>query len=333
MIVPVSTIRSVGVTLVIGITSTLILSIVLVPTLAWMLRFNKRSNPGVWKNIGKAPVKGFLLIILLASAITAYGIGNMDELNKPITGSSEAPDGIESLNSLAEYSRQFSSGQTSLYIYDASNRPNVNETDNIRDLPVLDAMDEIEQAVDNVDETSTTSIITFLKAVPASITLAEGITIGDGSLWDLLHDPCWESEALLDPECAGWTLVPLSEREALRKDMVNVAVDTLSPEVQSMLLNEAGTKAIVYVAQPYMNLNVAGELREEIDAILGRGPSLLNTQTSLLTGGLPVSLDINEGIHDTQTVTTLLTLVVLTLLLMVVFRSARLGIYLSLIHI
>ena len=327
MIVPVSPIRSVGVTLVIGITSTLILSIVLVPTLAWMLRFNKRSNPGVWKNVGKAPVKGFLLIILLASAVTAYGIANMDELNKPITGSSEAPDGIESLNSLAEYSRQFSSGQTSLYIYDASNRPNVNETDNIRDLPVLDAMDEIEQAVDNVDETSTTSIITFLKAVPASITLAEGITIGDGSLWDLLHDPCWESEALLDPECAGWTLVPLSEREALRKDMVNVAVDTLSPEVQSMLLNEAGTKAIVYVAQPYMNLNVAGELREEIDAILGKGPSLLNTQTSLLTGGLPVSLDINEGIQDTQTVTTLLTLVVLTLLLMVVFRSARLGIY------
>jgi predicted RND superfamily exporter protein len=38
-------------------------------------------------------------------------------------------------------------------------------------------------------------------------------------------------------------------------------------------------------------------------------------------------LDINEGIHDTQTVTTLLTLVLLTLLLMVVFRSARLGIY------
>jgi predicted RND superfamily exporter protein len=327
MIVPVSPIRSVGVTLVIGITSTLILSIVLVPTLAWMLKFNKRTNPGVWKNIGKAPVKGFLIIILLASAVTTYGIANMDELNKPITGSSEAPDGIESLNSLAEYSRQFSSGQTSLYIFDASERPNVNETDNIRDLPVLDAMHEIEQAVDNVDETSTTSIITFLKAVPASITLVEGVTIGDGSLWDLLHDPCWESESLLDPECAGWTLVPLSEREALRKDMVNVAVDTLSPEVQSMLLNEAGTKAIVYVAQPYMNLNVAGELREEIDAILGKGPSLLNTQTSLLTGGLPVSLDINEGIHDTQTVTTLLTLVLLTVLLMVVFRSARLGIY------
>ncbi|MGB1485711.1 MAG: hypothetical protein ACPG9E_06940, partial [Poseidonia sp.] len=323
LIVPISPIRSVGVTLVIGISSTLILSIVLVPTLAWMLKFNKRTNPSMWKNIGKAPVRGFLVILLLTSAITAYGVANMDELNKPITGSSEAPDGIESLNSLAEYSRQFSSGQTSLFIYDAVERPNNNGTENIRDLPVLDSIDHMEQQVDAVDETSTTSIITFLKAVPATITLTEGVTIGDGSLWDLLHDPCWESQNLLDPDCVGWTLVPLSEREDLRKDMVAVAFDTLSAEVRSMLLNEEETKAIVYVNQPYMNLNVAGELREEIDEILGAGPDLLNTRTSLLTGGLPVSLDINKGIHDTQTTTTLLTLGVLTLLLMVVFRSPR----------
>ena len=53
-------------------------------------------------------------------------------------------------------------------------------------------------------------------------------------------------------------MIPISEREAMRKDMVNVALDTLSAEVRSMLLNEGGTKAIVYVSQPYMNLNVAG---------------------------------------------------------------------------
>jgi predicted RND superfamily exporter protein len=327
LIVPIAPIRSVGITLVIGISSTLILSIVLVPTLAWMLKFNKRSNPSVWKNIGKAPIKGFLLVILIAGSVTAYGVANMDELNEPITGASEAPDGIDSLNSLAEYSRQFSSGQTSLFIYDASNRPNNNNTENIRDLPVLDSIDVVEQDVDGVEETSTTSIITFLKAVPATITVADGVTLGDGSLWDLLHDPCWESEDLFDPNCAGWTLVPLSERESLRKDMVNVAFDTLSKEVRSMLMNEGGTKAIVYVSQPYMNLNVAGELRDEIDDILGEGPKLLNTRTSLLTGGLPVSLDINEGIHDTQSTTTLLTLLVLTILLMFVFRSPRLGVY------
>ena len=326
-IVPISPIRSVGVTLVIGIFSTLVLSIILVPTLAWMLKFSKRTNPSMWKNIGKLPVRGFLILLFLTAGITSYGIANMDEMNKPITGSSEAPDGIDSLNSLAEYSRQFSSGQTSLFIYDAAERPNTNGTDNIRDLPVLDSMDAIEGEIDMVNETSTTSIIMFLKTIPATVTLTDGVTVGDGSLWDLLHDECWESQEILDLNCPGWTLIPVSEREAIRKDMVNVAFDTLSEEVRSMLLNENGDKAIVYVTQPYMNLNVAGELRDDIDGILTEGPTLLNTRTSLLTGGLPVSLDINDGIHDTQTKTTLITLLVLTLLLAIVFRSPRLGIY------
>ena len=94
-----------------------------------------------------------------------------------------------------------------------------------------------------------------------------------------------------------------------------------------MLLNEANTKAIVYVTQPYMNLNVAGELREEIDGMLSEEPVVDKTSMSLLTGGLPVSLDINDGIHDTQSTTTIVTLLLLTLVLAVVFRSARLGIY------
>jgi len=109
--------------------------------------------------------------------------------------------------------------------------------------------------------------------------------------------------------------------------MVNAALDTLSDEVRSMLLNEQQTKAIVYVTQPYMNLNVAGELRDEIDFLLQNEPPVDDkTSTSLLTGGLPVSLDINDGIHDAQTLTTIITLLVLTVLLAFVFRSPRLGI-------
>ena len=325
-IVPISPIRSVGATLVLGISATLIFSILLVPTLAWLLKFNKRSNPPMWKNIGTAPIKGFFFIVLISGAITFYGVVNLDELNEPITGSSEAPDGIESLNSLAEYSRQFDSGQTSLYVFDATDRPNSNNTENIRDLPVLDELDRIELLVDGVDDTDTTSIILFLKSIPVGITLADGVSLYEGSLWDLLHDECWESTSV---ECAPWLLLEGSGpdgREGLRKDMVNVVFDTLSDEVRSMLLNDAGTKAIVYVEQPYMNLNIAGGLRDEIDDILGQQPTLDNTRTSLLTGGLPVSLDINDGIHKSQSQTTIITLIVLTIILCFVFRSIRLGV-------
>ena len=75
-------------------------------------------------------------------------------MNEPITGSSEAPDGIDSLNSLAEYSEYFSGGQTSLFIFSAEDRPNDNNTDRIRDLPVLDVIDGLEQRIGEVERTT-----------------------------------------------------------------------------------------------------------------------------------------------------------------------------------
>ena len=89
-----------------------IFAVILVPTLAWMLRFNKRTNPTMWKNIGKFPVKAFIPIVLIFGSVTFIGIANLEYMNEPITGSSEAPDGIDSLDSLAEYSEYFSGGQT-----------------------------------------------------------------------------------------------------------------------------------------------------------------------------------------------------------------------------
>ena len=326
-IVTVAPIRSVGVTLVLGIASTLVFSIILVPTIAWMLRYNKRTNPTMWKNIGKFPVKAFLPIVIIFGSITFYGIVNLDSMNEPITGSSEAPDGIDSLNSLAEYSEYFSGGQTSLFIFSAENRPNDNNTDRIRDLPVLDVIDGLEQRIGEVERTNTTSIITFLRAIPVTIGLNDDVALYQGSLWDLLHEPCWESN---DPvECHAWLLLDASGeggREQLRKDMVNVVFDTLSYEVKSMLLNKEGTKGIVYVTQPYMNLNAASVLRDQIDDMLVEDTGLEGTDSSILTGGLPVSLDINEGIHDSQNLTTIVTMIILTFVLAIVFRSFRLGV-------
>ena len=106
-----------------------------------------------------------------------YGIANLDELNEPITGSSEAPEGIESLDKIAKYSEQFDSGQTSMFVFDATNRFNDNETSNIRDLPVMDAIDRLEQRIDAVESTNTTSIITFLKAVPVSIQFTDNVVL------------------------------------------------------------------------------------------------------------------------------------------------------------
>lgn len=329
-IVPIIPIRSVGMTLVAGILATLIFSMILVPVLIWLLKFNKRTNPPMWGQISKLPVKHFAVFLLLAGAITLAGVTNLDEMDKPISGSDQTPDNIPSMQAMVEYSSTFSGGQTSLFIFDASQHLNDQDM-KIRSLEVLDAMDALENKIEQVEFTNTTSLISFLEAVP--VTLAEpqtGITLYNGNLWGLLHDECWESNSL---DCAAWVPLdalsnpPGTGREELRKDMVNVAYDTLSKEVQWMLTNVDGSKALVYVTQPYMNLDNASMLRDDIDFMLDEPMEEQGIRVSPLTGGLPVSLDINEGIHDTQNYTTLLTLLILTLVMCLVFRSFRLGIY------
>ena len=327
-IVSIVPIRSVGMTLVAGIAATLVFSMLLVPVLIWILRFNKRTNPPMWGAISKVPVKSYGLIILITAGITIAGFANLDELDKPITGSDQTPDNIPSMEAMVEYSSTFGGGQTSLFIFDASQH--INDQDKkIRSLEVLDAMDRLENQIGEVNNTTTTSLITFLEAIPVTISEpSTGVTLYEGSLWDLLHEECWESNSA---DCAAWILLDATSadgkgREHLRKDMVNVAYDTLSKEVQWMLTNEIGSKALVYVSQPYMNLDNASMLRDQIDDMLTQPLEEDGIRVSPLTGGLPVSLDINEGIHDTQTYTTILTMIILTIVLCIVFRSIRLGI-------
>ena len=195
-IVPIIPIRSVGMTLVAGILATLIFSMILVPVLIWLLKFNKRTNPPMWGQISKLPVKHFAVFLLLAGAITLAGVTNLDEMDKPISGSDQTPDNIPSMQAMVEYSSTFSGGQTSLFIFDASQHLNDQDM-KIRSLEVLDAMDALENKIEQVEFTNTTSLISFLEAVP--VTLAEpqtGITLYNGNLWGLLHDECWESNSL-----------------------------------------------------------------------------------------------------------------------------------------
>ncbi len=334
-LVPIVPMRTVGITLVLGIFCTLIFTCVLVPVLAWLLRFSKRSNPKSWRNIGQFPVKYYLVVIAITLFFSGWGLMYMqEELSKPIAGSSEAPEGIESLETLADYSVQFQSGQTSMFIFDSEERETNNGTTSIRDLPVLDTIDLVESEVSNVDNTTTTSLITFLKSVHITIGL-EGNNAYSDSLWGMLHNDCWEWDGDTDieiseiPFCTSlYAMEQLDSgsRAELRADLVDVSLDTLSIEVRSMLMNENETKTLVYVEQPYMNLIKAGGLRDQIDVILSEESILLDTKTSKLTGGLPVSLDINKGIHDTQSLTTLVTLFTLTGFLIIVFRNFRIGV-------
>ena len=100
--------------------------------------------------------------------------------------------------------------------------------------------------LDNVRNTTTISLVNILKAVHVDLEF-EGLVLYDQSLWELLHDECWDKsnplENPLSPECWAYSV-------SSREDMVNIAFDTLSPEIRSMLMNADNgmgeTKTLVY---------------------------------------------------------------------------------------
>jgi predicted RND superfamily exporter protein len=332
-LVPIKPMRTVGLTLVLGITCTFFFSMIMVPALGWVLRYRKRGtkrSERIWNKVGEVPVRGWWAILLTAVLVSAAGVSIINaEMGKDITGSSdEVPPGLESYETLAEYSRVFEGGQTNMFIVDAGNHTPINGTAPIRDLAVLDAIEEMQDRIDTVPETTTVSLVTILRAVHVEVEFG-GFQVYDNSLWGILHSPCWE-----DPVQPDRPLECLMTTVTTREAMVNVAFDTLSVEVRSMLMNEVNeelggeTRTLVYVNQPYINLRDAAALRDEIDGILSNGFGGIDDVTvTKLTGGLPLSLDINKGIHDAQLDATLMTMLVLTLVMTVLFRSPRLALF------
>jgi predicted RND superfamily exporter protein len=340
MLVPIAPMRTVGITLVIGIMTTFILSMLMVPALVEIFKYRKGQTKAfdkLWDKIGEIPVKTTLLVLIVTSVVTIFGISILSEtLGQEITGSSdEVPPGLSSYEALREYSIVFEGGQTNMFIIDATDRGSHNDTAPIRDLPILDSIEEIQIHVDNVPETSTISLVNILKAIHVDLNLS-GVEIYDRSLWEILHDECWEhSSDPLRPDC--WAYASTS-----RNDMVNIAFDTLSPEVRSMLMNKdegsGETKTLVYANQPYINLGNATVYRDAIDDILAGDEKCTTAWTctalgidgvynSLLTGGLPVSIDINAGIHEAQSETTIATMIILLFTMAILFRSPRLAFF------
>ena len=339
-LVPIQPMRTVGITLLIGIFVTFLLSMLMVPALVELLRYRKGKTQlfdKIWGKIGEVPVKGTIVVILAALVVTVLGVAMFSETmgQQIAAGRDEVPPNMASYEALVEYSTVFEGGQTNMFIINAEERGSVNGTAPIRDLPILDSIESLQILVDNVPETDTISLVNVLKAIHVDVNIS-GLEIYDQSLWEILHDECWDkSTDPFSPQCWAYTV-------SSKEDMVNIAFDTLSPEIRSMLMNEdtgfGETKTLVYANQPYINLYNATIYRNAIDDILEgeeecsgalrcTAINIDDTYNSLLTGGLPVSIDINDGVHKAQSLTTIWTMFILLIAMAFLFRSPRLAIF------
>ena len=329
---PIIPMRTVGFTMIVGVICAFFLTVSMTPAIMKLTNYSRHKNEG-WKKIAILSTKQWKVILLAVLLTTAYSIARISVLDQDMRGDESAPEDVDSIQKLSEYSEKFEAGQTGILLIN-------NETERdkpaAKDLDVLDIMNWTQGEINNITienrntgkdvNVSAFSIVDFFKSAHITITIedleGDALFEFDGSFWDFLHSDFFGSDyAVID-------LNPLYSRENLRSDMIDVFYESFTDEMRSMLLTDEYDKALIYVSMPYVNIDDTTIVVNDIDQIAeirDRQMSFENAQMSQLTGGPPVTIAINEGIQETQFDTIKLSLLLVLIAMICVFWSVKYG--------
>ncbi len=319
MISPIAPMRTVGLTMIVGVTTAFILTILMVPPLMKLFNYRK-GEAKVWSRVGEFPVRNCWIILALIVVATMASVAKVSVMQQDIRGDESAPDEIESIKLLAEYSERFNAGQTGVVITRAD-QERLSDSDMLtaaNDTDVLDSLNATQSEISDLwlnnrnsgerVNVSAVSIVDFFKAAHIELTITpEGLdTISfSGSYWDLIHHELFTSDdySQLDSNWLTYT------RSDLRNDLIEVFYESFTDELIAMLISDDYQKTLIYVEMPYINIDDTQIFIDEINQIVD-----MNNQTipfgevAHLTGGPPITVAINAGIQETQWKTIVLSL-------------------------
>ncbi|GIR27723.1 MAG: hypothetical protein CM15mP42_06730 [Methanobacteriota archaeon] len=330
---PIAPMRTVGFTMIVGVMCAFFLTVSMTPAITKLTNYSRHKSDG-WKSIAVLSTKQWKVILLVLLITTSYSIARIAVMDQDIKGSESAPEDIDSIKKLSEYSEKFEAGQTGILLV---NGPQDRLKPAAKDLDVLDVMNWTQGEINNLSisnrntndiiNVSAFSIVDFFKSAHITIALddLDGETIFefDGSFWDFLHSEFFGDDFV-------WVDInPLYSREQLRGDMIDVFYESFTDEMRAMLLTDEYDKALIYVSMPYINIDDTTILVNEIDEIAFLRDKQIHAhdaQMSQLTGGPPVSIAINEGIQETQFDTIKLSLLLVLITMIVIFSSVKFGV-------
>jgi len=329
---PIVPMRTVGLTMIIGVICSFFLTVSMTPAIMKLTNYSRHKNKG-WTSIAILSTKQWKAILVVVLLTTTYSIARISVMDQNITGSESAPEDVDSIQKLSEYSDKFDAGQTGILLI---NNDTARDKPAAKDLDVLDIMNWTQGEINNITvnnrntgdviNVSAFSIVDFFKSAYFAIVIedldGEAIYQFEGSFWDFLHSDFFGDDyALVD-------LNQIYSREQLRSDMIDVFYESFTDEMRSMLLTDEYDKALIYVSMPYVNIDDTAIVVKTIDQIAeirDRQMSFENAQMSTLTGGPPVSIAINEGIQETQFDTIKLSLVLVLIAMICIFWSVKYG--------
>lgn len=329
---PIAPMRTVGLTMIVGVACAFFLTVSMTPAIMKITDYSRHKSEG-WISIAVFSTKQWKAILVILLLTTTYSIARISVMDQDIKGNESAPEDIDSIKKLGEYSDKFEAGQTGILLI---NGPEDRPKPAAKDLDVLDIMNWTQGEINNMSvsnrntgeliNVSAFSIVDFFKS--AHITFAiedlneDPIFEYDGSFWEFLHSDFFGEDYT-------WVDInPLYSREELRSDMIDVFYESFTDEMRAMLLTDEYDKALIYVSMPYVNIDDTTTIVKEIDEIAvirDKQMHIQDAKMSTLTGGPPVTIAINTGIQNTQFDTIALSLVLVLITMMIIFKSPKFG--------
>ena len=310
-IVAIIPMRTVGLTMILGVFFCFFFTLILTPPLIILLKYEKKSEIN-WRVVGEFPVKRKGIIILVAIVLTLVSVLNISVMDRDIRGDEAAPEGIDSLEKIKEYTRNFEAGQTGMVIVRGDRHV---DPEPVKDINLLDVVNETAYDIDKVKNTSAMSVVDFFKAIEINVTLRQNVggqtfsyTLG-GSLWEVMHSDVLTAMDIAFPQLKA------------RRRFIEVSYETLSNETRSMFINSDYSKTLIYTEMPYINLDDTAEIVENVNKAIERHRHEMPGDGTIsdLTGGAPVSLAINHAIKYSQWTTIFVSLVFVCIVLVLLF--------------
>ena len=329
---PIAPMRTVGLTMIVGVACSFFLTVSMTPAMMKLTNYSKHKSEG-WTSIAVFSTKQWKAILVVVLLTTTYSIARISVMDQDMKGDESAPEDIESIKKLGEYSDKFEAGQTGILLI---NGPVDRPKPAAKDLDVLDIMNWTQGEInnitienrntDNLINVSAFSIVDFFKSAHVGFVVedlgGDPIFEYDGSFWECLHSDFFgEDYTWVD-------LNPVYSREDLRSDMIDVFYESFTDEMRAMLLTDEYDKALIYVSMPYVNIDDTTVIVDKIDEIAYIRDRQMHTQDAMmsqLTGGPPVTIAINKGIQNTQFDTIVLSLILVLITLVIIFKSPKFG--------
>ena len=330
---PIAPMRTVGLTMIVGVACSFFLTVSMTPAIMKLTNYSRHKSEG-WTSIAVFSTKQWKAILVVVLLATTYSIARISVMDQDMKGDESAPEDIESIKKLGEYSDKFEAGQTGILLI---NGPVDRPKPAAKDLDVLDIMNWTQGEInnitienrntDNLINVSAFSIVDFFKSAHVSFVIedlgGDPIFEYDGSFWEFLHSDFFGEDYI-------WVdLNPVYSREDLRSDMIDVFYESFTDEMRAMLLTDEYDKALIYVSMPYVNIDDTAVIVDKIDEIAYIRDRQMHTQDAMmsqLTGGPPVTIAINKGIQNTQFDTIVLSLILVLITLVIIFKSPKFGI-------